>query len=488
MEKTNNNYDDSSQQPVVLSNPLEFRTGQIDDALNEKLTRAFHQQTSQVIVHDIVKIATEHDPIDLAYAVTRLPPSARIVVYDNLPDIQAKVIFMINTGNNTRIAIFKQLDDNEIRRLINEMPADEAVWVLDDLSDRRLKRILDGLDSKKANQIRELQKHDRESAGRLMTSEFFAFPLNTTIGEVASQVRDSPGTELTGRIFVLDDEKQLIGFVPERNLIVNPHYLPIRQVMQPILHKVTANTSRDEVVDIIERYNIPALPVVDEEDHLEGVITYEDAVEAMKDIADETIASIAGTAEDYGETHEQLFKRFVWRAPWLLVTLCGGLVNATAMSHFQGRMWFVIVPFFVPLIAGMSGNVGIQCSTIMVRGMSSGVLSAGSIKDAITKEIAIGLLIGTFFGLMCGLIIYILNYFGMDQLGSDPLALGTTLSFGVFAACLVATLLGTFSPFFFARFHIDPAVAAGPIVTAFNDVLSTLMFFLVARTVYLFFS
>jgi magnesium transporter len=221
---------------------------------------------------------------------------------------------------------------------------------------------------------------------------------------------------------------------------------------------------------------------------LEGVITYEDAVEAMKDIADETIASIAGTAEDYSEAHEQLFKRFMWRAPWLLVTLIGGLVNATAMSHFQGRLWFAIVPFFVPLIAGMSGNVGIQCSTILIRGMSSGTLSSGSIKKAISKEIVIGLLIGTFFGLMCGVVVYFLNYYGMDRLGSDSLAIGATVSFGVFAACLVATLLGTFSPFFFARFRIDPAVAAGPIVTAFNDVLSTLMFFLVARTVYFFFS
>lgn len=470
----------------VSNNPLEFKSSQLEDALNEQLEEAFYNHTSQVVLHEVAKIASEHDPIDLAYAVTRLPTTSRVVVYDNLPDLNAKIIFMINTGNNTRSAIFKQLDDQEIKRLIEGMPTDEAVWVLDDLSDRRLKRILDILDVKKANRIRDLQKHDRHSAGRLMTNEFFAFPMNTTIGEVATQVRDNPGTELTGRIFVTTDDGKLAGFVPERNLIVNPPYLPIRQIMRPILHKITTNTSRDEVVDLVERYDIPSLPVVDEDDRVVGVIAYEDAIEAMKDMADETIASIAGTAEDYGE-HEEVFKRFIWRAPWLIVTLCAGLFTASAMTYFKDNNWFVVVPFFVPLIAGMSGNVGIQCSTLLVRGMSTGALLPGSIGDAIGKEILIGLLIGSVFGVICGFVVYFLHYFGLHILSIDPIGVAATVSCGVLGACLVATVLGTLSPFFFARFRIDPAVASGPIVTAFNDVLSTLMFFFVARVVYGFF-
>lgn len=474
---------DHEESLPVSSNPLEFRTSQMEDVLNDKLEQAFNKTTSQVIHHEVAKIAIEHDPIDLAHAVTRLPTTARVILYDNLPDMQAKIIFMINTGNNTRSAIFKQLDDQEIKRLIEGMPPDEAVWVLDDLSDRRLKRILELLDPKKAQRIRELQKHDRHSAGRIMTNEFFAFPMHTTIGEVVKEVHNNPGTELTGRIFVLNDEEELVGFVPERNLLINPSFLPIRQVMRPILHKVTPNTSRDEVVDLVERYNIPALPVVDDDNHLVGVISYEDAVEAMKDIADETIANIAGTGENFDE-HEELFKRLMWRAPWLLVTLCGGLFTASAMSLFSGSLWFIIVPFFVPLIAGMSGNIGLQCSTILVRGMATGALTTGSIREAITKELIIGLLIGSLFGIGCGIIVYFLNYFGFHQLDATPIVMGTTVAFGILAASMVATVLGTSSPLLFARWRIDPAVASGPIVTAFNDVLSTLMFFLVAYIVY----
>ncbi len=459
------------------------RAQQIDDELNEKLGDAFHRQTSQIFLHDIAKIASEYDPIDLAYGVTRLPPYVRVVLYENLPDMDAKIAFMTNTGSNTRTAIFRQLDDQEIVQLIGKMPPDEAVWILDDMSDRRLKRVLDALDSKKSSRIKDLLKHDRHSAGRLMTNEFFAFHLNTTIGEVADQIRNNPGIDLTRRIFVLNDSGELIGSVPARNLIVNPDFLPIRQVMGPILHKVYVDTHRDEVVDLVERYKVSELPVVNKQGKLLGVIAYEDVLEAMEDIADETIASIGGTAEDFSE-REPVLKRFVWRAPWLLVTLCAGLVTSTAMTHFTGRSWFAFVPFFVPLITGMSGNVGIQCSTILVRGMSTGELSSGARGEAILKELTIGLLIGVAFGALCALVVSLLAFFGVHSAGPDQGLVIAMVGFGVLGACMTATTLGTLSPFFFARFGIDPAVASGPIVTAFNDVLSSLMFFLVAKIVF----
>lgn len=479
--------DEIVEYTTSTGNLMDSKTSQLDDVLNKKLENAFHKPTSQVLVHSIAKIASEYDPIDLAYAVTRLPPNSRIVVYDSLPDLNAKIIFMINTGNSTRSAIFRQIDDHEINTLVTHMPPDEAVEILDDLSDRRLKRILELLDPKKAARIRELQQHDRHSAGRLMTNEFFAFHMNTTIGEVTAHIRDNPGIELTRSIFVISEEGVLTGLVTGRNLMVSPHYLPLRQVMGPVLHKVHADDSRDEVVDLVERYKIPALPVVDEEDLLLGVITYEDVVEAMEDIADETIANIAGTAEDASE-QTPIFQRFLLRAPWLLVTVLAGLITAMAMAYFKDSTWFLFVPFFVPLIAGMSGNVGIQCSTILVRGMSTGNISSGTRKKAVLQELGVGLLIGLAFGLFCGCAVYFLNHFDIHKTGGDPLAVVMTVSFGLLGACLMASLLGTFSPFFFARFRIDPAVASGPIVTAFNDVLSTLMFFLIARLIYPIFS
>lgn len=480
------NHDQEEDDGVVSGNLMDSRTSLLDDVLNEKLEQAFHKPTSQFMLHDIAKIAIEHDPVDLAHAVIRLPPAARVVVYENLPDFDAKIIFMANTGSSTRAAIFAEINDQEIKTLLERMPPGEAVWLLDDLSNRRLKRVMELLDPKKAARIRELYQHDRNSAGRLMTNEFFAFHLNVTIGEVGTIIRDNPGIDLTRRIFVLSDNEEVVGFVPARNLIVNPHFVPIRQVMRPVLHKVHADASRDEVVDLVERYKIPALPVVDDDDRLLGVITYEKVVEALEDIADETIANIAGTAEDISE-HQPIFQRFLGRAPWLIVTLCAGFVTATALSHFKDRHWFNFVALFVPLIAGMSGNVGIQCSTILVRSMSTGELSYGTRRAAAFGELSIGLLIGIVFGIVCGGFVYLLNRFDIHYMGAEPFMLGAIVSCGLFGACIMATLLGTLSPFFFAKFRIDPAVASGPIVTAFNDVLSTLMYIFVAKMISSFF-
>jgi len=471
----------SHEEHLSSGNLMDSRTSHLDDELNDRLEEAFHKTTFNIHLHDVAKIASEYNPIDLAYAASRLPPSARPVLFENLPDLEAKVSFIINTDGPTRWAVFGAIEDQEVKRLIEKMPADEAVWVLDDISDRRYRRVLDLIDSKKATQIRELQKHNRNSAGGLMTNEFFAFPMETTIAEAASFIRENPGIDMTRRIFVLDHKGELQGFVPARNLIVNPPHLPLRQVMRQVEHKVSPDGTREEVVDLVERYKIPALPVVNEENLLVGVITYEDVVEAIEDIADETIARMAGTVENVSE-YDHVFKRFLSRAPWLLVTLFAGLISAAAMSYFQGiePELLALIFFFIPLINGMSGNVGVQCSTVLVRSMAIGVLSAGKRGEAVLKEMSIGLLTGMFFGCLCGIIIYLLSTFAVGEFNGNPVQLGVTVAAGVLGASLTATTLGVSSPFFFARIGVDPALASGPIVTAFNDIVSMIMFFLIS--------
>lgn len=460
---------------------MESKTSQLHDIVQEKLEAAFHKQTSTVVFHDIAKIASEHSPVDLAYAAPRLPPHARPVIYENLAGVQAKTLFMINTDSSTRVAVFRHISDEEIKKLIEHMPSDEAVEVLEDVSDRRFRKVLEMLDASKAMRIKEIKKHQRNTAGRLMTNEFFSFTMDVTIGQAAMHIRDRPGIDLTSYIFVLNELGKLQGFVPARNLIVNPDNLPLKQVMKPILHTVLADSLREEVVEIVERYKIPALPVVDAEEQLLGVITYEDVLDAMEDIADERIANMAGTAEKVTE-HEPLVKRFFSRAPWLIVTLFAGLINVGVMSSFQsyenGSLTFVL--FFVPLITGMSGNIGIQCSTVLMRSMALGKLSPGNRTEAVIKELLIGLTTGSVFGVLCGLLVYLLDFVGVAGLKVSPIAVGFIVGTGLLGACLGGTILGVFSPLFFARIGVDPAVASGPIVTAFNDFFSMSIYFLIA--------
>jgi len=470
---------------VSAGNLMDSRTSHLDDELGERLEEAFHKTTFNVHLQDVAKIASEYNPIDLAYAASRLPPSARYVLFENLPDLESQVAFIINTDSASRWAIFRYTEEKEIAELISSMPSDEAVWVLDDIPDRRYRRVLELLDAKKAVQIRELQKHSRNSAGGLMTNEFFAFPMETTIAEAAAFIRDNPGIDMTRRIFVLDQKGELQGFVPARNLIVNPPHLTLKQVMREVEHKVSPEATREEVVDLVERYKIPALPVVNEQNCLVGILTYEDVVEAIEDIADETIGWMAGTVEDVSE-HDPVFKRFLARSPWLLVTLLGGLISASIMSFYQGveAELLALLFFFVPLINGMSGNVGIQCSTVLVRGMAIGVISSGKRGEAVAKELSIGLLTGVLFGCLCGVLIYLLTTAGIGDFHGGALQLGVLVAIGLFSASFTATILGVSSPFFFARIGVDPALASGPIVTAFNDILSMTTFFLISGIIH----
>ncbi len=472
------NIDLHEPAPVTL---MDSKTSQLDDILKEKLDRAFDKPTSKVILQDIIKIAGEHTPIDLAYAASRLPPVVRPVIYENLANLEAKVGFMINTDSNTRVTIFRLISDDEAKNLIEHMPPDDAVAVLEDMSERRFRRVVDLLQADKAARIKEIKKHERNTAGRLMTNEFFAFPSEMTIGDASAYIHDNPGIDLTRQIYVLNQAGELQGYVPARNLIVNGSHVTLGQVMQPVLHKVLADTSREEVVDIVERYKLPALPVVSQEDRLIGVVTYEDVMEAIEDIADETIAQMAGTGENVRE-HEPTWKRLLARVPWLIVTLFAGLVNVGIMSSLQsydnGALTFVL--FFVPLITGLSGNIGIQCSTILVRSMATGGLSAGTKGEAIRKEMTIGVSTGLIFGILAGLLVWGLDLIGFSAIEINPGIVGIIVCAGLWGACLASTSLGVFSPLFFARIRVDPAIAAGPIVTAFNDFLSMSIYFLIA--------
>jgi magnesium transporter len=466
----------------ATGNLMESKTSRLDDLLNDKLEEALEKPTLEEQLHDLAQIGSAYSAVDLAHAVARLPAASRSTVFQHLPGLDDKLTFLINTDKATRVAIFRHLSDGEMHAILQAIAPDEGVWFLEDMSDRQYRRVMALLDPKKAQELQNLERLDRNSAGRLLTQEFFAFQMNTTIGEAVKYIRDHPGVELTRRIFVVSDQEELLGYVPARHLLVNPHSVPLRQVMRPVIHKVTPDASRDEVVDLVERYKIPALPVVDGENHLLGVITYEDIVEVMEDIADETIAMMAGTVEDVSEA-APVWSRFVARAPWLIMTAFGGVVSAAIMSFFQGveEQVLALAIFFVPLVLGMSGNVGIQCSTVLVRSMATGGLSAGSKMQAVGRELVLGLLTGVVFGTLCGAAIYALDALHVQHFGGNPVQVGTLVALGILGASLLSSLLGVTSPLLFARLGVDPAVASGPLVTACNDILSMTMFFLIAQ-------
>ncbi|PCI95901.1 magnesium transporter [Candidatus Aerophobetes bacterium] len=458
-----------------------FKTRRLDRILAEQIDKAFHKQTAQVCLENLAKIAAEHSPIDLANAVSMLPLSLRPILFENFTSITRKIEFILNTDSSTRIAVFRYISDFETKKLLEEMSSQDAVFLLDDMSEKRYRRILELLDQEKIDSIKEHKQHSRNSAGRLMSNEYFSFNGEMTVAEVAEIIKENPGIEFTRILFVIDFDQKLLGFVTARHLIVNPPHVKLKEVTRPVCNTVTPEASREEVVDVMQRYKIAALPVVDESHKILGAIGYDDVMEAMDDIADETMACMAGTGENVREP-ESVIRRFFYRAPWLVVTLLAGLLNMSVMSVFQEYegIFLTFVFFFVPLITGMSGNIGLQCSTILVRNMALGLLTQATKKEVIRSEICLGFLNGAVFGVLSGFFVFCLNIQGITIMTASPAAVGIIVGVGLFGACITGTLLGVFSPLVFSRFGVDPAVASGPIVTAFNDFLSMTIYFMIA--------
>lgn len=471
-------YSDSYQSKI---NNLASTQAKLDAILLKKLEDAYHKTTSKVYLQNLARIAHEHSPVDLAYASAYLPPNVHPIIYENLPDLDAKVSFVVHSDSDTRVNLFRLIDFLELKNLFDQMPTEDAIWILEDMSERRFRKLMELIDPEKALEIQTVKQHDRRTASRLMRSDYFIFMTKTTLKEVASYVRDHPRIDVSNGIFVVNEAGELQGYVPARNLIVNPQDLTLAQVMRPIVHKVQPDTSREEVIDIVERYQIASLPVVDIDNYLVGIITHEDVVEAMEDAADETLAQMSGTGEKVAN-EAPIFKRFLVRAPWLIVTLFAGLVNVSIMSmfprHEDGLLTFVL--FFVPLITGMSGNIGLQCSTILVRGMATGQITPSNKKQIMIKELVGGLFTGLLFGVFCGLLVYIIDMLSGGGLNADPIAVSTIITMGLIGACFAGTILGVSSPVFFSHIGVDPAIASGPIVTALNDFLSMTIYFLIA--------
>lgn len=478
---TNPSHDSSKVCPSLSQT---FKTHELDDLLAERLDEAFHNETSNLCLEKLAEIAEKHSPIDLAYAVSRLPSALRPLLFENFSTLERKVQFIIHTDSTTRASIFRYITVLDTISLFNLAPTDEVVDMLDDLSERRFRRVLDKLDPLRAEKIRELKKHSRESAGRLLTHEYFAFAPEQTVHEVAECIKNNPGIQFTGCFYIVDPQGILLGHVSARSLIVNKGELQLHQIMRPVCHFVYPDCSREEVIDIMNRYQLSGLPVVSEGRVLLGVITSEDTLEVLEDIADETIANMAGTTEKYSEP-ESAFKKFLHRAPWLFVTLFAGLLNMSVMNMFQQIDGLVLtfVFFFVPLVTGLSGNIGLQCSTVLVRNIALGLFSSQNFKKVMVKEAFLGFGTGAFFGVVSGIFVFLLNFFSITAMAHNPFVVGLVVGLGLMGACLCGTLLGVFSPIIFYRSGIDPAVASGPIVTAFNDFLSMSIYFLIALLV-----
>ncbi len=360
-----------------------------------------------------------------------------------------------------QVSVLKAMTPDDAAEFVSEMPAEIR------------QQVLEAMEGREAVEIRHLLEYGEETAGRIMSPEYFAVQETVTAGE-AIRLLQARGAEveIPFYVYVVDSRNHLVGVLSLRQLLLSPPDAPVRQSMTTDLVSVSTDMDQEEVARLVSRYDLVAIPVVDSLHRLVGVVAIDDIIDVLKEEATEDFYRLAGTSEDE-RMHRSVFRAVRLRIPWLLASFFGGLMASQVINHFEGVLaQVVILAGFIPVILGMGGNIGTQSSTIIVRGLATGRIEIREIWHVVFREVRIAAVLGLIYGTLLGL-------GGAFLLGMRT-EVALLLGLALLASMLIAALIGSSVPMLLRRLGIDPAVATGPFITTSVDVLATLIFFQLA--------
>jgi magnesium transporter len=363
------------------------------------------------------------------------------------------------------------------RQFIDNMDTDDAADIIGELSEEKKEDVLLHIgDVELAGDIVDLLSYDEDSAGGLMGKELIKVNENWTIMKCLKEMsKQAESVDEVYYVYVVDDNNKLKGTVSLKKMLLAQNTAIIKDIANEDIIYVKTDTSGEEVANIMDKYDLVALPVVDSIVRLIGRITIDDVVDFIRDEAEKDYQMASGISEDI-EHSDKVFVITRARLPWLLIGLLGGILGALVISHYEGVL--KINPqmvFFIPLIAAMGGNVGIQSSAIVVQGIAGRSLDLGSTWAKILKESLVAIINGA----VLGSLIFVYNYFF-----TDSYALTLTVSLALMAVILFAAVLGTLIPLVLHRVKIDPALATGPFITTLNDIIGLFLYLMIGRLMY----
>jgi len=370
---------------------------------------------------------------------------------------------------SARIPVLEILSPRELAPLVEDMPTDDAADLVGDLSAEAVEKVLEHVAPEERQDIRELLVHDEETAGGLMESEFVAVPVEATVTEAIEAIRRAvEEVEHIYYVYVTDAEGRLAGLLRLRDLMIAPGARLVSQMMKTDLVTVPPSMDQEDVARQVQQYDLAAIPVVDEGGVLLGRITHDDIADVLEDEVEEDLRLMAGVgAEDV--TGRSSFRAAMGRLPWILIGLVSALVAGVIIdSHELILEQYIVLATFIPVVMAIGGSVGLQSSTIVVRGLATGQVDLINTGTRIFKELRVGLAIGMTCGLVVGLIAW---------LWKGMYVMGVIVGLSMLGAILVAALMGAIVPVLLDRFRADPALASGPFMTMSNDILGLLIYF-----------
>ena len=445
-----------------------------------ELSKEIIQEISQLISSkknkEIKKIVDGIHYADLAEIINELDFDQRVYLI-KLIDSDKTSDVLTEVDENVREKILEVLSIKEIAGEIKELDSDDAVDILSDLPDDKQEKVISFIkDESKTENIRELLNYEEDTAGGLMAKELISVNENWSVLKCLREIRrQAKDITRVHSIYVLNRKKALIGRLSLKDLITSPSTSKIQEIYIPKVDYVHVNDSADEVAKLMSKYDLEAIPVVNNDIELLGRITIDDIVDYIKDEAEEDYRLAAGIYDEV-EADDSIFDLTKARLPWLILGLFGGLGSVFILESFEsimGSKELRSLFFYTPLIAAMAGNVGVQSSAIVVQGLANDVIK-GSLISRLVKEIGLTIINGLILSL-------ILILFGM--IINQSLEMSIAISSSMVLVIIVAALIGTSVPIILDKFGIDPAIATGPFITTGNDVVGILLFFYVAKII-----
>ena len=420
------------------------------------------------------KIVNKTHAADLTSVFHSLPLADQRRLFDVLGDPEQKGELFSRLEVDAFLNLVKEIDLEEIANIFEEMPTDDVADLLGQMPEDTADDILKKMKKDESEEVEDLLSYGDDTAGGIMVPDFIALTEDTTAkAAIESLQEEHQDVEMPFYLYVVDEYGKLVGVSSLRQLVVVPPETSLKEFMTTDVFSVTTDTDQEEVAKLVARYDILAVPVVDESNRLVGIVTVDDVIDIFRMEATEDMLKMAGAGEEYVETQSVLRSTRI-RLPWLFASCLGGMIAFYIIGRFEESLYkLAYLAAFIPVIMGMGGNIGTQSSTIVVRGLATGRLDIRDIWSVVVKECLIGLLLGLIYGILIGLV---------AQLKYSTIALALAVGLGLICSMSVAALFGSLMPMVFARINIDPAVATGPFVTTSVDIISVLFYFYIATT------
>src|SRR2546428_3734013 len=413
-------------------------------------------------INNIGKMLGRMHPADIAKLIVRLSSPK-----------EKRTVFELVRGEARGGQVLSELDSGSIQQLLADIPPADVAWLLKELGsddvtyilgvlpEEQSKEILTLMKTEDSAEIAGLLKYPKDTAGGIMTTEFLSLSEDTTAQEAIRRLQRATDAEMGVYIYVTDKEDHLVGVLSLRQLLTVPPETPLKNIITRDVMSVSVDMDQEEVARQVASYNLLAIPVVEKDNTLVGIITVDDVVDGIREEATEDMLKMAGATEEDAQFKSSTVAAARSRLPLLFTNLVGSLLSGAILWEFRYTIQEVVaIVSFIPVIAAMGGNVGLQSSTLIIRGLATGLIELTDVRTVFFREIKVGLLMG----LACGMILTVVGWIWHQAF------LGMVVGLSLIIAFMVSTSMATFMPILLKRLRVDPAVAAGPFVTTANDI------------------